>query len=433
MKTFDSSRFFYQNSDKGIVRTPEELAQEMISNIPEYIFESSTTTFLDPACGRGTFLIQITKKLKGYGHSWENITSRIFGIDIDPFSGIKQAQYILGSKNIIVQDFLEMSLPSNWPKEFDVIVSNPPYGGGSVGGRGAGSGKSIWQFFVTKSFTLLNETGKMCFIHPEDWRSSVPGAAKVKGEKMEKEKAFSLLTSGMLTNLRMWGNTAFPGVGTDVDSWVLDKAYSGPCKVEYTDGSVHNISLSKNSPVVGLSPSSLAFSILNKATTKNQSNGILLRKSWSGLKVLDTNSPQGEYAFAHGSKWTSGEWRTEEYPHIHQRSNKVIVCEIRLPRAKYFTSEESVGISDHVHYWLVKNNIEGKNLEFFCNSNVVNYIRLKTYPLIMPYWIWDSFNVDFKFEIKDDQDVYRHLGISSEEIKEIENFLNDSGRKETED
>ena len=76
---------------------------------------------------------------------------------------------------------------------------------------------------------------------------------------------------------------------------------------------------------------------------------------------------------------------------------------------------------------------ECSNLEFFCNSNVVNYIRLKTYPLIMPYWIWDSFNVDFKFEIKDNQDVYRHLGISSEEIKEIENFLNDSGRKETED
>ena len=110
MKTFDSSRFFYQNSGKGIVRTPEELAQEMISKIPEYIFESSTTNFLDPACGRGTFLIQITKKLKSYGHSWENITSRIFGIDIDPFSGIKKSQYLLGSENIIVKDFLHNRL-----------------------------------------------------------------------------------------------------------------------------------------------------------------------------------------------------------------------------------------------------------------------------------------------------------------------------------
>jgi type I restriction-modification system DNA methylase subunit len=155
MKTFDSSRFFYQNSDKGIVRTPEDLAQQMISKIPEYIFESSTTNFLDPACGRGTFLVQITKKLKSYGHSWENITSRIFGIDIDPFSGIKQAQYILGSKNIIVQDFLEMNLPTSWPKEFDVIVSNPPYGTRTT---------SLHLKFLEKSLEIYKE--KIVFVHP---------------------------------------------------------------------------------------------------------------------------------------------------------------------------------------------------------------------------------------------------------------------------
>jgi predicted RNA methylase len=165
MKTFDSSRFFYQNSDKGIVRTPEELAQEMISNIPEYIFESSTTTFLDPACGRGTFLIQITKKLKSYGHSWENITSRIFGIDIDPFSGIKQAQYILGSKNIIVQDFLEMSFPENWPKEFDVIVSNPPYS------------SKLDLKFLDRCFDISTEL--VIFVHPSSFLLERKGVTKI--------------------------------------------------------------------------------------------------------------------------------------------------------------------------------------------------------------------------------------------------------------
>ena len=176
MKTFDSSRFFYQNSGKGIVRTPEELAQEMISGIPGYIFESSTTTFLDPACGRGTFLIQITKKLKSYGHSWENITSRIFGIDIDPFSGIKQAQYILGSKNIIVQDFLEMSLPSNWPKEFDVIVSNPPY-----------SSRTDLKF-LDKSFDLSN--GLVVFVHPSSFLLDRKGVTKIYSETRNKIKEY---------------------------------------------------------------------------------------------------------------------------------------------------------------------------------------------------------------------------------------------------
>ena len=158
MKTFDSSRFFYQNSGKGIVRTPEELAQEMLSKIPEYIFESSTTTFLDPACGRGTFLEVIAKRLKGYGHSRENIISRIFGIDIDPIkSGINEAKYILNPENIIVQDFLKMDLPTNWPKKFDVEVVNPPYKG------------RLHTEFLEKCYDLLGEDGKMIFVHPTNW------------------------------------------------------------------------------------------------------------------------------------------------------------------------------------------------------------------------------------------------------------------------
>lgn len=207
MKTFDSSRFFYQNSGKGIVRTPEELAQEMISKIPEYIFESSTTTFLDPACGRGTFLIQITKKLKSYGHSWENITSRIFGIDIDPFSGIKQAQYIIGSKNIIVQDFLEMSLPSNWPKEFDVIVSNPPYS------------KKLDLKFLEKSVDLSG--GQILFVHPYTmWASKNEN----KYYARIKENLYSILNSISIFN----GNGIFD-IGLYVPCCIthLDKTKSG--------------------------------------------------------------------------------------------------------------------------------------------------------------------------------------------------------------
>jgi len=207
MKTFDSSRFFYQNSGKGIVRTPEELAQEMISKIPEYIFESSTTTFLDPACGRGTFLIQVTKKLKSYGHSWENITSRIFGIDIDPFSGIKQAQYILGSKNIIVQDFLEMSLPSNWPKEFDVIVSNPPYS------------KKLDLKFLEKSVDLSG--GQILFVHPYTmWASKNEN----KYYARIKENLYPILNSISIFN----GNGIFD-IGLYVPCCIthLDKTKSG--------------------------------------------------------------------------------------------------------------------------------------------------------------------------------------------------------------
>ncbi len=63
----------------GEVTTPVELAKEMIALIPEHILKSSSTTFLDPCIGNGTFIIELIKKLRSYGHSMENIQGRIYG------------------------------------------------------------------------------------------------------------------------------------------------------------------------------------------------------------------------------------------------------------------------------------------------------------------------------------------------------------------
>ena len=53
----------YQNTTNGYVLTPSELAFEMISKLPESVFESGSTTFLDPICKSGTFLFEIVEKL----------------------------------------------------------------------------------------------------------------------------------------------------------------------------------------------------------------------------------------------------------------------------------------------------------------------------------------------------------------------------------
>jgi hypothetical protein len=71
----------YQNTSTGYVLTPSELAYEMISTLPESVFKSETTTFLDPICKSGTFLFEIVEKLYDEGHSIGNIQSRLFTID----------------------------------------------------------------------------------------------------------------------------------------------------------------------------------------------------------------------------------------------------------------------------------------------------------------------------------------------------------------
>ena len=70
-------RNVYQNTSEGYVLTPSELAFEMVSTLPESVFKSDSTTFLDPICKSGTFLFEIVEKLYNEGHSISNIQSRI--------------------------------------------------------------------------------------------------------------------------------------------------------------------------------------------------------------------------------------------------------------------------------------------------------------------------------------------------------------------
>jgi hypothetical protein len=81
----------YQNTTNGYVLTPSELAFEMISKLPESVFESGSTTFLDPICKSGTFLFEIVEKLYDKGHSIKNIESRIYTIDSN-FHSLNVAQ-----------------------------------------------------------------------------------------------------------------------------------------------------------------------------------------------------------------------------------------------------------------------------------------------------------------------------------------------------
>ena len=57
----------------------DALADEIVTNIPEKHFMSETDTFLDPAFAGGQFLKAVARRLNKYGHSLENIRSRLFG------------------------------------------------------------------------------------------------------------------------------------------------------------------------------------------------------------------------------------------------------------------------------------------------------------------------------------------------------------------
>jgi hypothetical protein len=404
----------------AILETPPSIALRMINLIPEEHFISNRTTFLDPACGNGTFLKYIYFKLREHGHSHKNSIGRIFGID--KYSPANETSETF--PNIIKKDFLNMEFPENWPKEFDVIISNPPYSGGEkIGGGGAGSGKSIWHSFVLKTYNMLSVGGSLNFIHPDYWRIYFEGDCKIKSSKKEKEEVFKILTGGEATHLVMQG--FFPGAKIEVDFWSLVKGRKGECEITYKNGEIGFDDFEGlDTPVLPFPKSSSINSILEKVRKKNYHNQVILRKGWCGSKILDRTKPRGNYKFAHGAKMLSSQWKYDEYPHIHQYENKVVICEVGKPRPLVFTSEEEIGISDKVHYW--NSSIENcNNIKNIMDSDVIEFLRAKLGDswASLPDWFISSIDMDFKFPIACDSDVYLHFNLEEEEIKEIKDFL----------
>jgi hypothetical protein len=183
-KTIELHKRWRDDPAKGEVFTPEELVKEMLDKIPTSVWENPTSTFLDPCMGKGTFLIDILRRLTTiYGYSVEDAMSRIYGYDVR----VKYINYLKrgGFKNVFHKDFLN----EKFSMKFDVVLGNPPYGKDN----GASNSTTLWDKFIFKGVELLNKGGYISMVHPGSWRSGSGEFIKVK----------NILTSLNMTYLNM--------------------------------------------------------------------------------------------------------------------------------------------------------------------------------------------------------------------------------------
>lgn len=105
------------------------LVNQILDQLPEDVWTSTTSTFLDPAMAGGQFVCEIESRLRKAGHSDENIHSRVFGCERFEH----QITYAVNKYKLVgnyaVCDFLKKDFEE---LTFDVVVMNPPYTDGQI-------------------------------------------------------------------------------------------------------------------------------------------------------------------------------------------------------------------------------------------------------------------------------------------------------------
>lgn len=158
---------------KGAYYTPSLLVDQLVDQIFKVDFDHST--FLDPCCGTGNFLLALTRK---------GVPSlSLYGQEIDPVSAlIARMNLFLVDSNWTKESLLSHirqgdTLHDTFSRTFSVVLGNPPWGSSfssediALFARNFQLAKKrgieAFDLFVEKGLSLLQDQGILAYVLPE--------------------------------------------------------------------------------------------------------------------------------------------------------------------------------------------------------------------------------------------------------------------------
>jgi site-specific DNA-methyltransferase (adenine-specific) len=274
------------------VFTPPKLANAMLDLLPQELFRSPETTFLDPCCKSGVFLREIARRLnEGLRDQMPDeqkrvdhiLTRQVFGLATSELTGAISRRSVYCSKKAdgkysIATEFNtaegNIRLPSTKHKwgengkclecganrsdyersearegyaypfihgidpekvfnmQFDVIIGNPPYQLGSTGGDSVGGfAMPIYQKFIQSAKQL--DPLYIVMITPSRWFAGGRGLDEFRSEMLSDRRIRALVDYPDPSE-------AFPGVQIKggVSYFLWDSAWDSECEVTTISGGV---------------------------------------------------------------------------------------------------------------------------------------------------------------------------------------------------
>ena len=108
----------------GIFLTPSPVVRMIVN----YVNPDMKSKILDPACGSGTFLIEILKYFKDIKNKKVNAPFHIFGFDKNPKMLLLAKLNLSHIKNVNFNNKLLDSIKCSEEKAYNLIITNPPFG-----------------------------------------------------------------------------------------------------------------------------------------------------------------------------------------------------------------------------------------------------------------------------------------------------------------
>jgi hypothetical protein len=244
----------------------EEIYNE---RLPESIFLSETTTFADLQSAGLQSIIPLINKLREYGHSDDNIRSRVFAfMENDVY-----LNYVMG-RHYNLPVTLDI-YRENINMKFDVLIGNDPYQE-KVGPKKT---EPLWNKFFHKRVSLLKEGGYLSLIHPSGWRN-IYGKFKDVQEVIRSKKVSFLSIHNEKDGIETFG------AETRYDYYVLQNTPNDKSEtlVRFQDGEMKKILLGDMEFIpnggIDLLNSLLAKEGEEKVTVLHSFSNYETRKSW---------------------------------------------------------------------------------------------------------------------------------------------------------